>query len=249
MGRFGGFRRARAIAGRRPSGSVLSRFGAVDVGLEKGEARAAQGRLRRSVADGGEFDLARESRRERLPVREGEHADQTSRVPQIQVPPLVPERPLERPAAALPRLVDREGRHGERSEHVAQMVAAVPRSSGRSVTRANVVVFPFPLVFTSLSMFTQRFAAPIWLQSPWRLFAGALFWDFEMAYGWARVLVESHVAPEHAGASCRAAGRVDAGKSAGRNRRRRRERPAKRERGGRAGSRGRSLSERTHASR
>ncbi|MCY3983040.1 MAG: hypothetical protein OXE85_03890 [Roseovarius sp.] len=53
------------------------------------DLRAAQGRLL-AVADKGEFDLARESRRERLPVREGEPADQTSRfVPQIQVPPLV----------------------------------------------------------------------------------------------------------------------------------------------------------------
>ena len=108
----------------------------------------------RSVADNGEFDLARESRRERLPVRKGEPADQTSQVvPQIQVPPLVPERPLERPAAALPRLVDGKRKHGERA---VQMVAAVPRSSCRSVTHMNVVVLPFPLVSTSLSIFTLR---------------------------------------------------------------------------------------------
>ena len=113
-----------AAHGRCPGGSVLSGRGEVDGGVEKGKARAARGRLRRPGVDKGKFYLPGKGRRERLPVREGEPADRTS--PRgFHRYSLVSQRPLERPAAALPRLVDREGRHGERAEHVAQMVVAV----------------------------------------------------------------------------------------------------------------------------
>ena len=70
------------------------------------------------------------------------------------------ERPLERRAAALPDLTDGKRQHGERSENVEQRVAAVPRSSRRSVTRANVVVFPLLVVSTSSGMFTLRSKFP-----------------------------------------------------------------------------------------
>ncbi|MCY4292167.1 MAG: hypothetical protein OXC72_10485 [Roseovarius sp.] len=111
--------------GRRPSGAAFQGLAKVEVGLEKGEVRAAQGRLR-PVADKGEFHLPGKGRRASPgPGRRTGGPDFADRVPQVEIPLLVPERPLECPAAALLDLVDHKGQHGERTEHVAKMVAAV----------------------------------------------------------------------------------------------------------------------------
>ncbi|MCY3984036.1 MAG: hypothetical protein OXE85_08980, partial [Roseovarius sp.] len=106
MERFLGLRRAWAMSGRRPSGSVLSMFGEVEV--ELGWVICASRRWRpQSIADRPDMVL---------PVRKGEPADQTPKIiPQMKIPPLVPKRPLERPAAALPDLTDGKRQHGERS--------------------------------------------------------------------------------------------------------------------------------------
>ena len=164
MERFLGFRRAWAMSGRRPGGSVLSMFGEVEA--ELGWVICASRRWRpQSIADRPNMVLPAqfpgENPVERLPVRKGEPADQTPKIiPQMEIPPLVPKRPLERPAAALPDLTDGKRQHGEQSKHVAQRVAAVPLSSRRSVTRVNVVVFPLSVVSTSSGMFTLRSKFP-----------------------------------------------------------------------------------------
>ena len=111
--------------GRWPGGVRPVRFGKVEGELEKCESRGAG-----PATDRPDMVLpARfpgEAPVERLPVRKGKPADQTSKiVPQMEVPPLVSRHPLEHPAAALPDLVDEKGEHGEHPEHVAQMVAAV----------------------------------------------------------------------------------------------------------------------------
>ena len=122
--RHGGLRVSGAH-GRWPGGVRPVRFGKVEGELEKCESRGAG-----PATDRPDMVLpARfpgEAPVERLPVRKGEPADQTSKiVPQMEVPPLVSRHPLEHPAAALPDLVDEKGEHGEHPEHVAQMVAAV----------------------------------------------------------------------------------------------------------------------------
>ena len=161
------------MSGRRPSGSVLSRFGEVDGGLEKGEARHRVGfdmPVRRIVSirpcpepSPGTMRArqacflrlrgwpATRSRCSRCPsespvsvlvdflpiclVSHFAGRSQRRRENNVTLPEemellvlshtLVSQRPLERPAAALPRVVNRE-RPAWRvcAEHVAQMAAA-----------------------------------------------------------------------------------------------------------------------------
>ncbi|MCY3983576.1 MAG: hypothetical protein OXE85_06630, partial [Roseovarius sp.] len=80
----------------------------------------------RPVSDKDEPDFPGKGPVERLPVGEGDSADQILQViPQMRTSLPMLQRPSERPAAVPLNLVNGEGRHGKRTEHVAQMVVAV----------------------------------------------------------------------------------------------------------------------------
>ncbi|MCY4317472.1 MAG: hypothetical protein OXC66_15340, partial [Roseovarius sp.] len=119
-----GFQARMGDCPERLPGAVLNGFGGVEGWNGR---RCAEAPLPlRPVSDRDEPDFSGKGPVERLPVGEGDSADQIPRViPQIETSLPMLQRPSERPAAVPLNLVNGEGRHGEQSEHVAQMVVAM----------------------------------------------------------------------------------------------------------------------------